>query len=278
MAKNQKTVKLYTGEAVVATSSKGNQEKWYEESTNCWYKLDRIGFEAFSEAVSSEILREYSNVETELGYRVVPYWIETVDVHGGKRNASVSQNFLVGGQSVRTVYHVLKRVLGPNYQGVLAKERSIPRRLEKVVESVEQVSGLSDFGAYLTLLFEIDALFANEDRHLNNIAILAGNGGYWYCPIFDNGECFMLDNVRYPFDVEIKGMMRGLRAKPFGCRFSTLLTASRKIYGEQLKIDCSAEDVEEIAEKYLEWYQPMFRDFLRERVAAVVELQMKKYF
>lgn len=278
MAENQKTIKLYTGESVAATSSKGNQEKWYEKSTDRWYKLDRIGFEAFSEAVSSEILRKYSNVETELGYRIVPYWITSVAVHGGKRNASVSPNFLGEGQSVRTVYHILKRVLGPDYQAILAKERTIPRRIAKIVDSVEQVSGLSDFGAYLTLLFEVDALFANEDRHLNNIAVLAGTNGYEYCPIFDNGECFMLDNVRYPFDVETRGMVGNLRAKPFGCRFGTLLSASRKLYGEQLKMECSIEDVTEIVEKYLEWYQPMFRSILRERVLDIMRLQRKKYF
>mgnify|MGYP003180273743 CR=1 FL=1 len=44
MAENNKTVKLYTGDVVAATSSKGNQEKWYDAATDCWYKLDRTGF------------------------------------------------------------------------------------------------------------------------------------------------------------------------------------------------------------------------------------------
>ena len=47
---------------------------------------------------------------------------------------------------------------------------------------------MEHFGAYLTLLFEVDALIANEDRHLNNIAILEENGKYHYCPLFDNGK------------------------------------------------------------------------------------------
>ena len=81
MAENHKIVKLYTRDVVAATSSKGNQEKWYDKETNAWYKLDRIGFEALSEAVASEILRKYSNIETELGYQIVPYHIDSVDVH-----------------------------------------------------------------------------------------------------------------------------------------------------------------------------------------------------
>ena len=278
MAENHKIVKLYTRDVVAATSSKGNQEKWYDKETNAWYKLDRIGFEALSEAVASEILRKYSNIETELGYQIVPYHIDSVDVHKAKRNASISPNFLKEGQSIQTAYHILKRVLGPDYQKVLADEKTIPNRLKKIVDTIETISGLQNFGQYLTLLFEVDALIANEDRHLNNIAIIEENGTYQYCPLFDNGEGFMLDNVKYPFDVETKGLMKHLRAKPFQCRFGTLLSAARELYGTQLKITCTADEISEVIEAYLEWYQPMFRPFLKDRILDVMILQMKKYF
>ena len=278
MAENHKIVKLYTRDVVAATSSKGNQEKWYDKETNAWYKLDRIGFEALSEAVASEILRKYSNIETELGYQIVPYHIDSVDVHKAKRNASISPNFLKEGQSIQTAYHILKRVLGPDYQKVLADEKTIPNRLKKIVDTIETISGLQNFGQYLTLLFEVDALIANEDRHLNNIAIIEENGTYQYCPLFDNGEGFMLDNVKYPFDVETKGLMKHLRAKPFQCRFGTLLSAARDLYGTQLKITCSAGEIAEVIEAYLEWYQPMFTPFLKDRILDVMILQMKKYF
>ena len=278
MAENHKIVKLYTRDVVAATSSKGNQEKWYDKETNAWYKLDRIGFEALSEAVASEILRKYSNIEKELGYQIVPYHIDSVDVHKAKRNASISPNFLKEGQSIQTAYHILKRVLGPDYQKVLADEKTIPNRLKKIVDTIEAISGLQNFGQYLTLLFEVDALIANEDRHLNNIAIIEENGTYQYCPLFDNGEGFMLDNVKYPFDVETKGLMKHLRAKPFQCRFGTLLSAARELYGTQLKITCTADEISEVIEAYLEWYQPMFRPFLKDRILDVMILQMKKYF
>ena len=278
MAENHKIVKLYTRDVVAATSSKGNQEKWYDKETNAWYKLDRIGFEALSEAVACEILRKYSNIEKELGYQIVPYRIDSVDVHKAKRNASISPNFLKEGQSIQTAYHILKRVLGSEYQKVLADEKTIPNRLKKIVDTIEAISGLQNFGQYLTLLFEVDALIANEDRHLNNIAIIEESGTYQYCPLFDNGEGFMLDNVKYPFDVETKGLMKHLRAKPFQCRFGTLLSAARELYGTQLKITCTADEISEVIEAYLEWYQPMFRPFLKDRILDVMILQMKKYF
>ena len=38
-----------TDEKIAETSSKGNQEKWYDADTDRWYKLDQFGYEALSE-------------------------------------------------------------------------------------------------------------------------------------------------------------------------------------------------------------------------------------
>ena len=35
------TVQLVTNEKIAETSSKGNQEKWFDSTTGCWYKLDQ---------------------------------------------------------------------------------------------------------------------------------------------------------------------------------------------------------------------------------------------
>ena len=45
------TVKLVTNEKVAETSSKGNQEKWFDKDTNKWYKLDQFGYEALTETI-----------------------------------------------------------------------------------------------------------------------------------------------------------------------------------------------------------------------------------
>ena len=278
MAKDNKTVKLYTADVVAATSSKGNQEKWYDADSNNWYKLDKIGFESLAEAVDSELLVKHSNIESELGYTVVRYHIETVNVHRKDRIASVSPNFLNSEQSIQTVYHILKRVLGSDYQRVLADEKNISNRLALIVDTVEKVSGLTEFGKYITLLFEVDALIANEDRHLNNIAVIEENGAYDYCPLFDNGEGFMLDNVRYPFDVRTQGLMRNLRAKPFNCQFGRCVNTARGLYGAQLKVSFTDEDVLDIIDRHLYQYQKFIQPYLKQRIVDVVSLQRNKYF
>lgn len=278
MAENNKTVKLYTKDTVVTTSSKGNQEKWYNAENNHWYKLDKVGFEALAEAVASELLIKYSNIEHELGYKIVPYSIETVDVHRKERIACASPNFLADGQSIQTAYHILKRVLGTDYQNILSQESTIQKRLALIVDTVEKSTGLTEFGKYLTLLFEVDALIANEDRHLNNIAVIEHNGEYDYCPVFDNGEGFMLDNIKYPFDIRAQSMTKNLRAKPFNCRFGKLLTAARELYGPQLKVNFTQNDIENIVDKHLHRYQPFFRYLVKDRIVSVVMGQRKKYF
>ena len=88
----------------------------------------------------------------------------------------------------------------------------------------------------------------------------------------------MLDIVILSFDVVSRGLMLLLLAIWFECRFGTILSAARDLYGAHLKIACSAAEISEIVEKYLDWYQPMFRPFLKDRIVDVVLLQMKKYF
>ena len=45
-----------TDDKIAETSSKGNQEKWYDNDTDRWYKLDQFGYEALSEFAVSAML------------------------------------------------------------------------------------------------------------------------------------------------------------------------------------------------------------------------------
>ena len=55
---------LHTNDRVVVTTSRGNQEKWFDAEKNLWYKVDDGCFEALAEAVSSEVLRSSSKAGT----------------------------------------------------------------------------------------------------------------------------------------------------------------------------------------------------------------------
>ena len=104
-------VRLTTGDRIAETSSKGNQEKWLEDSR--WYKLDLFGYEGLAETVTSRLLRQ-TNVE-ELGFRYVTYRMERLEVHRRTRNGCSSPNFLLPGESILTLADLFRKGIGPHW-------------------------------------------------------------------------------------------------------------------------------------------------------------------
>ena len=117
-----------------------------------------------------------------------------------------------------------------------------------------RLTGLEHFGVYLTLLFEIDMLFGNENRHLNNIAVLRRGEGFDYCPLFDFGAG-LLSNVRdYPMEIEPKALVRQLRAQPFDTTFARQVHAAEAAYGVQLEWDFDLRDIGAALAEPLRYY------------------------
>lgn len=105
------TMRFVSDEKIAETSSKGNQEKWYDSGSDCWYKLDQFGYEALSETLIS-VLMEKSNIETDTPFTFVRYRMEKLNVHNRERNGCASQNFLYPEQSLITVNRLLSCHLG----------------------------------------------------------------------------------------------------------------------------------------------------------------------
>ena len=267
-------MELYSRDVVAATSSKGDQEKWYDQFSSTWYKLDSGAYEALAETIASEIML-HCNIVSELGYEVVQYRIEPVTVHRRKRIACASKNFLRRNEEIVTLARLLKAELGDDFQRIFRSRTSVARRMETLVDAVIGITKLDGFGRYLTLLLEMDALVLNEDRHLNNIAVLYGPAGYCYCPLFDNGAAFMLNQALYPFDVEASGLVLP-RAKPFQCTFSTQVRAARGLYGNQLRLDFSVEQLVEWVSDAVRVYPKPFQALLCQRVYDVVLQQERR--
>ena len=268
---------LYTKDTIVATTSRGNQEKWLDSDKNIWYKLDHHGFESLAETVASQILIHHSNA-FELGIPVTEYFIKKVVVHGNTRIVCGSENFRAPENSIVTAHTLLKNGLGKNFTEQFNAKKNLIQRITLLVDTVQDITRLSDFGQYLTLLFEIDALILNQDRHLNNIAVMRTSSGYTYCPIFDNGAAFLLDYGMYPYDVETKSWISQTRALPFKTTFSTLLCTCRQLYGAQLRVHFSKQDIRDILNPLLQYYPEPFQAYLAERVEQVLMTQKKKYF
>lgn len=266
-------VKLITNEKIALTSSKGNQEKWCDD--NIWYKLDQFGYEALAEAVTSEIL-EKSNIESDTPFKFVRYSIEKVNVHNADRIACTSPNFLRQGEAIITLNKLFSSNIEISLTEKLSRLTSDKKRIQYLVDATKVITGLADFDKYLTLLFEIDSLIMNDDRHLNNIAVLEKNGKFDYCPIFDNGAGLLSNTQIYRMDIEPKGIMKSMVASPFFMTFNRELKAVRSLYGAVLKLpELTKDEIAEIANQYLDFYPQRDRAIIKDRVVQCITERQK---
>ena len=268
------TVRLVSNEKIAETSSKGNQEKWFEHGR--WYKLDQFGYEALTETFTSMIL-EHSNLERDTPFQFTRYRMERLLVHGRDRTGCSSESFLKPGQAIVTLSHLFRRHLGHPLSAELERLPSDKKRIAYLAEETAVITGLQEFPEYLALLFEIDSLVLNDDRHLNNIAVIEQNGRYDYCPIFDQGAG-LLSNVQFsPMDIVPSALIREFRARPFNVTFNRQLHTVQGLYGKQLSLPrFSRDELMQDLHPLLEYYPSRDRGLIAERVCDTLLLRQKE--
>lgn len=269
------TIEFASGKKIAQTSSKGNQEKWL--SNGRWYKLDQFGYEGLAETFVSRLL-EQSTVETDTPFRFVRYQMERVHVHGFDRTGCSSPDFLAPGQAIVTLNHLLSRQAEKSLVEQLGRLSSDKRRIEYLARSTAEFTGLTEFPAYLALLFEVDALFLNDDRHLNNIAVLEREGSYDYCPIFDNGAALLSNQRDYPMDIAPRGLMSKMVARPFNISFNRQRSTAVSLFGSHLKLPkFSREELSIELAPLLEYYPQRDRGLISDRVCESILIRQKAF-
>ena len=269
------SIHFVTNERIAETSSKGNQEKWVDG--NRWYKLDQFGYEALTETMISQLL-ERSNCEQDYPFRFTRYRMERITAHGIDRTGCSSEDFLLPGQSIITLSHLYKRESEVSLQALLSRQSSDKKRIAYLAEATAELTGLELFPQYLTLLFEVDMLFGNEDRHLNNIAVLRCGDGFDYCPIFDFGAGLLSNTRDYPMEIEPAALVRQLKAQPMKTGFVRQVHAAQNLYGPQLRCDFAEKEIMASLSEPLEFYAKRDVPYIRDRVTACIKFQRKKLF
>lgn len=268
------TIRLTTDEKIAETSSKGNQEKWLEE--NLWYKLDQFGYEALTETLTSRILAK-SNIEQDTPFTFVRYEMASVNVHKQNRTGCVSKNFLNNKQSIITVSTLLRKIFGIPPRQVLSKQPSDKKKIQYLSDTIKEYTGLKAFDKYITLLFEVDSLILNDDRHLNNIAVIEENGRYAYCPVFDNGAGLLSNMQILRTDIEPQELMKSLRASPFNMTFNRSLKSVRNLYGPILQMPVlSKQEILDLMDDLLDYYPKRDSGIIFERVTQCI-LERQKH-
>ena len=271
------TVKFASDEKIAETSSKGNQEKWYDSATNTWYKLDQFGYEGLAETVASKLL-EKSNIESDTPFTFVRYQMEKMHVHGRERNGCSSQNFLKPNQSLITINRLLSSHLGMPLKQKLLRFPSDKKRIAYLSDATVEYTGLTEFSGYLTLLFEVDALICNDDRHLNNIAVIRNEHGYDYCPIFDNGAGLLSNTQLSQMNISPKALIDVLYARPFNTTFNRQINTARNIFGRQLVIPkMGAGKLYNMLQPLVKYYADRDRGIICDRIIDCILLRQKHF-
>lgn len=249
-------------------SSKGNQLKW--ENHGIWYKADYTGYEGLAEYMISHLLRKTTLLDEEF----VIYDLEEIKYRSTVYTGVKSDCFMREGWQLITLERLFHNFFGKSlYKSIyaIAEHRN---RLVFLVEQVERMTGLKEFGKYLNKLFTIDAFFLNEDRHTHNVAVLMdGEGKFMYCPIFDNGAGLLADTIMdYPLHEDTYTLMVKSRAKTICDNFDEQLDLSEALYGENIKFRFTKQDVSMLLEDVRQYTKEE-----KNRVEQIIYMQMRKY-
>lgn len=163
---------------------------------------------------------------------------------------------------------------GESLMKSMGKIQNLEDRVRFLVDQVEKITNLHEFGSYLCELLTVDTLFLNEDRHMHNIAVLIdSNGKYQLCPIFDNGGCLLSDTtIDYPLNVEVELLIKTARSKTFCGSFDEQLDVVEHLYGQTIKFNFTRRDVKEVLDQ-----EPYYSEDIKKRVLEIIQLQSRKY-
>ena len=254
-------------EPILGHTSKGDQPKWQLDGK--WYKADHMGYEALAEVVVSQLLKQ-SNVPDFVEYGPV-----LIQYQGKEIPGCVSKNFRRKDEMLVSFERLHRTYKGRGLAAALGGINKPQGRIRYTIDFIEQTTGLTGVGKYLTLLLELDSFFLNEDRHTNNLAVIRNEKTkeFRLCPIFDNGLALLSDLNDYPLDKDVYDCIRCVRAKPFDLDFNVQVEAAEELYGIQLNLSFSRKEVS----KELKFVTELYGEKIYCRVEQVLFEQMRKY-
>lgn len=248
-------------------SSKGNQLKF--TCDGMWYKADYMGYEGLAEYTVSKLLH-LSDLTSE---EYVDYELEILEYNGHQWNGCRSRDFRKNWQLI-TLERLFKQMYGYGLHKMIYTTDAPENRLKLIVDKVEQLTGIRNYGIYMAKLLTIDALFLNEDRHTHNLAVLMNERNeFRLCPIFDHGAALLSDTTMdYPLSITYLDLIPKVKAATFLDSFEEQLDIAEQLYGYHIHFDYDYKDVQTIVDQ-AENYEPE----IRQRVVDVIMQMRRKY-
>lgn len=225
-------------------SSKGNQMKWKQDGY--WYKADQFGYESLAEVVTSRLLKK-SNVTDATMYHPI-----LLSYKGKHYRGCFSENFRGPEELLVPLERLFRNHTTIGLSKHIAQMANVKDRIQYVEEVVHNITGIEEFGEYMTKILEMDAFFLNEDRHTNNISILYNKDTdtYRLCPFYDMGLSLFSDTrIDFPLEKDYFACKEKITAKPFSRDFDEQLDAANELYGCHLKFDFSANRIADVVDE-----------------------------
>lgn len=244
------------------TTALGHQTKYSHNGK--WYKFDCYGYEAAAEYVSSH-LAQYTNIPAYINYSIV-----NLPINGVEYTACCSSDFL-GNDILVSATDLFHKFRNENINAVI-KEMNLRDKIEYFVASIEEITGIANYGSLLTQMLEYDAFIINEGRTFDNIHFLYNEkSGFSPAPLFDFGDSF-LSNTRdkYPATLSFDDISHSIEAKPFVPDFIKQINACHSLYGKQLSINDSICLTSKVVDNLHSYYG----DYVCERINFLLDKQI----
>lgn len=263
-------IELYSKNLYIADrqSSKGNQLKWNQDDV--WYKADYTGYEGLSEYVVSRLMT-MSNLTVN---EYVLYETEQIHYKNKDYLGCKSKDFLMGSSQLITLERLYRKQYGSSFYQEIFHLHSVEGRTRFLVDTVEKLTGITEFSDYLCKLLTIDGFFLNEDRHLHNIAVILDNTRqYHLCPIFDQGAALLSDtSIDYPMEENIYNLIPSVHSKTISQSFDEQMEVVSNLWGDKLKFSFTKNDVRRILNE-----ETFYPENVKKRVETIIYEQMRKY-
>lgn len=203
-------------------TSEGTQVKY--KKGKYWYKLDHDGREGLCEYLASKLL-------TFTDLKQSDYILYEQGMINGKCGCR-SKDYLTPGENFVTFYRLYFNEYGKNLADVLSQMDGMEERIEYTCSFVYKLTGL-DIHNYLSKIFTLDRIILNEDRHVNNLALIDNDNGFRVAPIFDNGRSLLTANVSVNWNRSMSENVKRVVAKPFSGSHEAMF----KYFGEGFNLD-----------------------------------------
>lgn len=184
-------VKLDTRQIATPLTPSEKELIWSEDELDEVNK-DLILAEALMEVITSTILKNSNIIDLGLDYVEYSFYIE----QPLEAIACVSDDF-IGDRNTREEIRMMEIIqenfilAGLNYSNFLSM-----RGRDKLDYLMNKIN-VKNFREYIVVLFELDYITENPDRHLGNFGLILDHkkGIYIPTPVFDNGFSFNIEDI-----------------------------------------------------------------------------------